>query len=136
MDPPTRQRGTYLLVLPWGLEAVGGVNRVVISLYERLEASGELQPRVLIPDWSAAGMVEAAAAGGIRTVRMRIRPVFADGSLPVELGKYALRLPGEMRKIAALVRRYDVRVVNCHYVSPHALAWSLASALGVFPGTL
>ncbi|MDE2261574.1 MAG: glycosyltransferase family 4 protein, partial [Gammaproteobacteria bacterium] len=47
-----------------------------------------------------------------------------------------LRLPGEMRKIAALVRRYDVRVVNCHYVSPHALAWSLASALGVFPGTL
>jgi glycosyltransferase involved in cell wall biosynthesis len=123
-------------VLPWSLDAVGGVNQVVINLYTRLEASGELEPRILIPDWSATELLESVASPGIRITRVRIRPIFAGRSLLRELTQYALTLPWEMLKIAALVRRYDVRVVNCHYVGPHTITWSLASALGVFRGAL
>lgn len=123
-------------MLPWSPDAVGGVSQVVINLYKGLEAAGELEPRILIPDWSAPKIVEAVAASGIRITRLRIRPIFSDRFLLRELTHYSLMLPVEMLKIAALVRRYDVRVVNCHYIGAHTITWSLAIALGVFRGVL
>lgn len=130
------QVGTYLLVLPWGLDAVGGVTQVVLNLYQQLEAAGPLRPRVLVQDWQARRLTEDVHSSGTRVTRLRVRPPFTDGPLPLDLGRYAVTMPAELHRLAALVRRYDVRVVNYHFLGPDALAWSVAKALGVFRGKL
>lgn len=128
--------GTLLLVLPWSLDVVGGVNQVVLNLYRQFERTGRLRPRVLIPEWSARKPIEEIHQSGVRVTRQRLRPVFADGNLALELLRYAVLLPVEMLKIARLTRRHGVRVVNCHFINFDVIVWSLARALGVFRGSV
>ena len=128
--------GTYLLVLPWGLDAVGGVNQVVLNLYQQIETSGPLRPRVLVLDWCARKLTEEVHSSGARVSRLRVRPPFTDGPLLLDVARYAVTMPAELTRLAALIRRYDIRVVNYHFLGPDALAWSVAKALGVFRGKL
>lgn len=126
--------GTYLLVVPWDLDAPGGVNQVVLNLYRQLERSQALKPHVLVLDWSARRPVDGVYGSQVRVTRMRVRPVLGRGWLAYELVRYALLSVTEMRRLRALVRRLDVRVVNCHYVGPESLAWIVAKLLRVFRG--
>lgn len=128
------QHGTYLLVLPWELDAVGGVSQVAGELYRHFDQSGGFTPRILIPDWSALAPVDSVGAAGTRTTRLRLRPPFDKGWPLFQLMRYVGAFLPERRRIRALVRRHDVRVVNCHYVGSHALAWSFAKAAGVYRG--
>jgi glycosyltransferase involved in cell wall biosynthesis len=129
--------GTYLLVLPWDLEVVGGVNQVVVNLYQQFERDGRLKPLLLVGDWEARNApVDQVHPSGLRIVRLGVRPPFEKGWLPWELARFATQLPGELRKLSAFVRRYDVRVVNCHFIGSDALTWALAKATGAFRGKL
>src|SRR3569833_606132 len=134
--PSVTRAGTYLMVLPWSLDAVGGVNQVIFNLYKQFEASGPLRPRVLLHDWQAREIVEEVHSSGIRVTRMRVRPPITDGSIPLDLARYVLTMPAELDRITDLIKRYDVQVVNYHFLGSDALAWSAAKALGVFQGKL
>jgi L-malate glycosyltransferase len=129
--------GTYLLTLPWDLEVVGGVNQVVVNLYQQFERDDGLKPLLLVGDWEARNApVDATHPTGLKLVRFGVRPPFEKGSLPLELARFALQAPREMSKLAQFVRRYDVRVVNCHFIGSDALTWALAKAVGAFRGKL
>ncbi|MEJ0038440.1 MAG: glycosyltransferase family 4 protein [Gammaproteobacteria bacterium] len=131
--------GTYLLTLPWDLEVVGGVNQVVISLYRQFEAHSKMRPLLLVGDWAAKQPVEQKHPSGIDTVRLAVRPPFETrhfGFLPYELVRFLPSMRGELRKIAELTRRYDVRVVNCHFIGSDTLTWALAKATGAYRGKL
>lgn len=130
------KEGTFLLVLPWNLDVVGGVNQVVLNLYRQFDRTGKLRPRILIPEWSARKLVEETDRSGVGVSRQRLRPIFDNGNLAVGLLRYAMQLPIEMFKIARLTRRYNVRVVNCHFIGNDVIAWSVARTLRVFRGTL
>lgn len=131
-----RPSGTFLLVLPWELSALGGVNRVVGDLYHQLDVGGQFHPRVVVLDWSARRPVERIDVGEIRSIRMRVRPPFGAGNLPIQFCSYGVRALSEMRGLAAVIRQFDVRVVNCHFIGESSLAWVLAKALGIFRGKL
>lgn len=64
---------TYLFVLPWSLEHVGGVNQVVTNLAHEMLNSGTFEPIVLIADWDAPEPVWGETHG-VRTVRWRLHP--------------------------------------------------------------
>ena len=136
------RRGTYLFVLPWGLRGagpegkggIGGVGKVFDELYTRFDRSEEFEPRVLTLDWSAHEATDSVGPSGERVTRLRVRAPFGTGWLPYELLRYAFAMPGEMRRLRALIRRHDVRVANFHYIGTPAIAWVLAKTIGVFRG--
>jgi glycosyltransferase involved in cell wall biosynthesis len=133
----TRQsarEGTYLFVLPWDLSAVGGVNQVVIGLYQGVEQFGRLAPRVLQVSWDTQQPEDSIDTAGRHITRCRVRSPVGPRWWPLDLARYLCTLPGELLRIRALVRRYDVRVVNCHYIGGVELSWLIARSLGVFRG--
>ena len=127
-------RGTYLLSLPWDLDAIGGITQVVVGLYDGIEKDGRLVPRFHVASWGDIEPVEKTDAAGRSIIHLRVRGPFGRGSIVSNLLRYALALPGEFRRLRALVRRYAVEVVNCHYIGSAELTWVLAKALGVYRG--
>jgi glycosyltransferase involved in cell wall biosynthesis len=124
------------MVLPWELDAVGGVNQAVFELYRSFEAAAGLTPRILVPDVFASNPLDSMEPPGIRTTRLKLRPPFYEGWLPYELTRFAAAYFNEHRRIRDVVRRHDVRVVNFHYVGSYALTWVLARRAGVFRGKI
>ena len=124
-------RGTYLFVLPWDLQIAGGVNHVVCGLYEGIARRSSLQPRVLQLSWNAKEPDESVDAHGRAIIRFRIR---TSGSAARDLVRYVAWLPFELLRIRSLVRRYDVRVVNTHYIGATEFTWVLAKATRIFRG--
>jgi glycosyltransferase involved in cell wall biosynthesis len=126
---------TYLFVLPWDLRAdSGGVNHVVRSLYDGIAADGRLEPRVLVLSWDAAAAIEERDAAGRSIVRFRLMSFEQHLALLVGAARYLAQLPSELHRLRALVKRYRVAIVNCHYIGSSDLTWIIAKALGLFRG--
>lgn len=137
-NPDTRQldgrEGTYLLVVPWPLSAVGGVNQVVAGLYEGVKKFGRLTPRVLQISWEDAAPVDTVDPAGRHITRLRMRSPFDPSWRLGHLVRYLASLPIELLRIRRLARSHAVRVVNCHYVGGADFTWVVAKRLGVFRG--
>ena len=125
---------TYLLSLPWEIDAIGGVTRVVVGLYDGIRDDGRLTPRILVASWDHAEPVEQFDEAGRSVVRSRMRSPLARASLLSSLLRYSLALPSELLRLRALVRRYSIEVVNCHYVGSSDFTWIVAKSLGLFRG--
>jgi hypothetical protein len=61
---------SYVIVVPWNLE-IGGVHEVVINLYREMLSAGEMQPLVMIGEWSALRPIEKVVDGR-HTVYLRL----------------------------------------------------------------
>lgn len=120
-------RPTYLFVLPWSLEHVGGVNQVVINLARQMEGGSAFYPLVLISDWRAKEPVYEEIFG-VKVVRWRIR-TYTPGMRFVERLKYCLW----EKRFVPLFRNFclenKVEAVNPHY--PCASAISLKRLLNL-----
>ncbi len=127
---PGAERRRILLVLPWDLGPIGGVNAVVASLYERFTMHGELQPAILVTNWADKTPVHKTD-GGYDKVFLRIRGPIERGGTLRSLAAYLLFLPNELRKAARLVRDLGVSVVNAHYPTLAMLTVALARRLGL-----
>jgi glycosyltransferase involved in cell wall biosynthesis len=126
---PEGQRPRVLLVLPWDLGPIGGVNAVVANLYERFAFHGEFEPIVLVNRWEDKTPV-ALDENGYRKVRLRIRSPLERGGILRSLVAYLLTLPLELLKVRRLVRDLRVTVVNAHYPTLALLTVALARRLG------
>jgi glycosyltransferase involved in cell wall biosynthesis len=137
-NPDTRQphgrEGTYLLVVPWPLTAIGGVNQVVAGLYEGVKKFGRLAPRVLQISWEDAAPVDTVDPAGRHITRLRMRFPFDSSWRLGHLVRYIASLPVELLRIRRLVKSHAIRVVNCHYVGGADFSWVLAKRLGLFDG--
>ena len=111
---------TYLFVLPWPLECVGGVNQVVINLARTMRQSGAVSPIVLINDWAATKPVWGET-DGLTTVRWRIR-AFHRHMGPKELIAFRLWSIRFRREFTNFCLQHQVAVVNPHYPDSAALA--------------
>lgn len=127
-------RPGYLLVIPWELEAIGGVSQVVANLQRDLAADG-WRARVLVADW-AATTAHAAASGGVPTYRWRLRSPWLEDSRVKGALTFLLAFPAFALRWRALVRRDDWRLVNFHYPGLPALAWILLRRLHLWHGAV
>src|SRR5262245_42728523 len=106
-DPhPDAREGTYLLVVPWALTAVGGVNQVVAGLYDGVKKFGRLSPRVLQISWDDSAPVDGLDPAGRDVTRVRMRFPFDKASRLGHLARYFASLPAELLRVRRLVKRY------------------------------
>jgi glycosyltransferase involved in cell wall biosynthesis len=120
---------TVLYSIPWELHLPGGVNEVVRNLLDQSRRSGELDPALLVTDYSFAQPAIETAAGQ-RTVRMRLVAVWRD-SRPVRYLLTALvRLPSNFVRLVRMLRQVQPRAVNVHFpgLSSLTLLWALRRA--------
>jgi len=106
---------TWLFVLPWSLDAVGGVNQVVLNLASEMKRSGAYRPLVLITDWDAQrATAPETRSDGVQTLRWQVRSPPSGGGLKERLA-YALWLVRFSREFKAFCQARNVAVINPHY---------------------
>lgn len=116
---------SWLFVLPWSLDHVGGVNQVVLNLSREAVRDGRYRPIVLVADWAAVLPVWGEHEG-ITTVRWRL-PSPNSGRRGASRLLGAMRFAYFRRAFLRFCRQQQVGVVNCHYLG--ATAVSMAAAL-------
>lgn len=104
---------TYLFVLPWSLESLGGVNQVVINLARQMAQAKTYKPLILIGDWAAVDPV-AEQVWGLDTIRWRVRHQ-PDGMGLAEQFKYALWETKFRPAFKEFCEARRVAVINLHY---------------------
>ena len=124
----------YLLVIPWGLAAPGGVSQIVASLHRELGALG-WNPTVLVPTWAATAPA-VDDTGTIPVLRWRIRSPWSDGNAAKSLIAFLLTFPAFAWRWRELARRHDWQVVNFHYPGLSALTWIALKRLKLWRGAV
>lgn len=114
---------TWLMVLPWSLGAVGGVNQVVCSLAAEMRRRGNFRPLVLVIDWNAPQPMfeETPDEAAVAIVRWRVGARHAGMGIKDRLA-YQLWEMRFRRDFEAFCREHEVAVINPHYVGPASLA--------------
>lgn len=117
---------TILFVLPWSVEAIGGVNQVVINLIRQTEKGGLFRGLLLE---NRCGSFESSVAfgGGIPTIHLELR-------CPTVLLRFLAALPATLWRLYRLLTKHRVAVVNVHYPSPAALHFCILRMLRIYRG--
>lgn len=111
---PDPAPGAFVLAVPWELEHPGGVNQVVMNLYDQLERAVPGLPTVLVKSWAHPRM-ERGEVGGRRTLRRRFRdPLPGRNAMKAGLLFWA-NLPRELMRLRRWLGEARVAVVNAHY---------------------
>src|SRR5215204_6796038 len=108
--------GTFVIVLPWEPVPRGGVNQVVLNLYDEIRRTGPSSPLIMVPDWGARHLQEREMQG-FRTVWLRLRAPSTGSAFAHTIIIYIFTLPSALYRWWRLITRYDVRVVNAHFPS-------------------
>lgn len=119
-----------LIVIPWELHHVGGVNQVFLNLLRELNRRGNIRTSVLISGYGHDEVTSEAGPDGRTPIyRLTVRnPTTSKGNLQTVLS-FLARLPGTVRKLRRLLRTENVTVMNLHYPSLATLAFIVASRL-------
>ena len=127
-------RESVLLVIPWGLRQVGGVNQVVRRLATGLMAA---------PGWDAHVMVsrepdaiDRVTSAALPTTYLRLSGPFEGRDRWRGVGSFLRRLPSRLRSLRGLLAAGGYRIVNVHYPSLASLHFVLLRALGLWPHRL
>lgn len=112
----------WLFVLPWGLHHPGGVNQVVANLFDQLAQGGRHRPLLMVKNWSEPTPVSSVEQGRA-TIHARLRSPWGATSGMRHLVAWLVALVPTLRRMAALVREQDVRVINVHYPDLDSWLW-------------
>jgi glycosyltransferase involved in cell wall biosynthesis len=124
----------YLLVIPWDLEAPGGVSQMVKNLHRELGTQG-WRPTVLVSTWSAKSP-SVDNSGSVPVLRWRVRSLWCEGNVLKGLLAFVLTFPAFSRRWCGLARRHDWQVVNVHYPALSGLTWLLLKRLKLWSGVI
>lgn len=122
-------RPAYLIVIPWELDHVGGVNQVVIHLAQELQRAGRFRPIVMIADWRYPAP-QCDESGEIPVVRWRVRHRVHGASL-LQCVRQRAWERGFRSDFRRWCEAHRVQVVNAHYPGPTTL--TLQRAIGDAP---
>lgn len=106
----------WLFFLPWSLEAVGGVNRVVTELARAMQQKGDYIPYILISSWEDVSP-RVIKREHYTEIYLRIRKPTAEKNTLKALLSFFFYLPFSLWSLHKLLKRYHVRVVNPHYLT-------------------
>jgi glycosyltransferase involved in cell wall biosynthesis len=126
-----KQAHSYMFVLPWSIDIIGGVNEVVKGLYAEMEAEGRFVPLIMQPR-------------GACRVQYRGRPVIPFSCWgPVHEGwplrgiaSFLFHLPFRLWALWRVLENHNVRVLNPHFPTDAAVHFALLKRLQLFRGKL
>ena len=119
-----------LLVLPWGLRHVGGVNQVVEQLGRGLNELPGWRAQLLVT--GPEGIEDRAFPSPLPTTFRELAGPFDGASRTRAVLSFVRRLVPRVRALARLLRAGDHRTVNVHFPSLGALHFVLLRALGLW----
>lgn len=105
----------WLFVIPWEIEVLGGVNRVVLELCNEMGNEGRYKPFILVADWSARTPI-LIERPSYTEVRYRIRGTkFSSLSDLKAIAMHLIQIPTILLKLARLYKKLNIKIVNIHY---------------------
>jgi glycosyltransferase involved in cell wall biosynthesis len=128
-------RPSFVFVLPWDLHHAGGVNQVVMNLHREMLLAGEIEPLVLINEWTAFRPVEKVVDGR-RTVYLRLASPWSDRRPILSVMKWILASPVWIADLLRLCWHHRVVAFNFHYPSLSAFPIALLRSLRLYRGAL
>jgi len=111
-----REQAGYLVVLPWESDVIGGVNQVVANLYDEMSVDTTFTPYIFIATWNAKIPVESVE-NGKNIIRGRLRPLFEKNHRIKSSLAFLLFAPLEMYRLAKLIKKKNIRIINAHFPS-------------------
>ena len=121
----------FLFVLPWDLTGIGGVNEVVINLWNQIEQNGKFRPILLASSWEHRRSVYRNV-NGRRTIFWRLRTPWG----PKGLLSFLMYLPSSIVRTRHLLRHENVEVVNFVYPTLNALGFVILRLLRLYRGKI
>lgn len=126
---------TILFVIPWDVEALGGVNQVVVNLIRQTRRSDSFKG-VLVENLWKNRQPSAVASSGVPIVRMRLlSPCSSSHPLRAAL-RFLGELPASLYRLRRTLRKNRVAMVNVHYPSPAALHFYILRMLRLYRGKI
>lgn len=121
----------YLLVIPWDLSFVGGVNEVVRNLYREFQEQHIVVPSVLIPRWECKRLSRQQLDGRI-TFNLRMpAPPLPGNDLAKKYASFLVGAPKALLQLHQLLKNDHIPVVNPHYPGPYLIHFALLKK--IFP---
>lgn len=125
----------YMLYIPWNIEAPGGVNQVVVNLYDTFCSTGLYKPVLFIPSWDA-NTVESKNVDSRRQIRYRVRAPFEPNNFIICILKFLLALPSTLSNLSRIVNNHGIQVINAHYPNLSFITFIVLKKLQLFKGKL
>lgn len=126
-------RKRQAFVLGWPLSHLGGVSEVVRNLVQDFQDSGDLAPLVI--EVTEAD-VPLTVVPDMPVLRMPLRTPFASGAALKAFLVFCFHLPQLFSRLRAICRRFDIEVINPHYVGLEIFGLMLFRRSGLFKGKL
>ena len=123
------KKNGYLIVVPWGLEHVGGVNQAVLDLRSQMSLNGHLRPVILITESGHEKIKIAADASVCHEYRLTLPQPLIEAKPIKSVISYLLRLPGLLVRLIRVLREEGISTINVHYPSPSELTVILAARI-------
>jgi len=135
MNSVTGDRPTCALVTPWDLQALGGVSQVVLNLYRETFLAGEMQPLIIVNQWSALCPVESVIEGR-RTVHVRLSSPWSKQQSIMWFTKWIIASPVLLVNLFLLCHRNRIQVFNFQFPSLSVFPIALLRFLRLYRGDL
>lgn len=119
----------YLMIVPWDLKFVGGVNQVVLSLDRELRRDNAVRPLVLVCDWESRRPRQDG--GTPEVIHYRLREPGGPLARPRAFVAWLLTLPSTLMTLHRLLRALRVEVINAHYPTLSSVVFAVMKALGL-----
>ena len=132
-DKATDERPAHAFVLGWPFSNLGGVNEVVRNLVREFQDSGPLAPLVM---QTAAEESTEQLAHGTPIVNLPFPTVYSKRRKLRTIFRFCLKLPRFVWQLRALCRRYQIRVINPHFIGLEYFPLMLFRRLGGYRGRL
>ncbi len=114
----------WLFVLPWPLDAIGGVARVLSDLVLEYDRSDLYKTYVLVLDWEAKKPIYLNHETYIE-IRLRVRSPGRSIFAFKENIAFLLTIPKTLLILHKIVKKYDIKVINPHYLGAEYINFAL-----------
>jgi glycosyltransferase involved in cell wall biosynthesis len=107
----TRLKG-WLFVLPWSMDKIGGVNRVLDDLSREFNDSEIFKPYIMTSSWESK-VPEIIEKDNYTEIRYRLRPF--PKRLDMSFFIFLWFLPQTLLTLLKLYKKFNIQVVNFHF---------------------
>ena len=135
LETPDQAAPGWLLVLPWSLRHVGGVNEVVKSLFTQFRDGGVFSPQLLI----SSGESESGGTAESELIKPHYLEIWSpvDRKRPIRgLLSFFYRLPYRCWALRRIIDQHDIRIINPHFPDLASLLFLVLKKLKIFKGKI
>lgn len=132
----TAERPGYLILLPWSIDCIGGVNTVVRQLLLGLKSDRKYSPLLLVSDFNAKQLHVDTLSQPFTICSLRLRSPL-DRRHPLKNAfSFLLEAPLTLWRLATLLRKERITVCNPHYPGLQLFLPALLKRFGIYRGRL